>query len=350
MSDSLSPQKQPDLFSPETQKRILEILRNPFSIAILASVGLHGLAFIVLPMLPSAKPAELDPKQTVGVIELSPMEQLRLPDFVNPSVIFPPASSQKQFQSSSRSSTQKSSPPSLFDNSSLYNFPLLSPPPPVSILPNLDLPPILGDRPPAKERTSRKKTEKPDEPRKAPQPDKPEGTPLKEEPQEDILTRLVQPEELTQEQKLALLEEARANLKKRELFTFNAANTTREEYDKNMIAFQALAEKVSSGNIEADWKGKKLITDQFPLEACPFVKETRFATVGAIVKPDGQFEKEPEFLLSSGYGILNEAAKDYFIKQVKDHIKPSDKHQGFIYNFEFDPKSVCPAGDSQTPT
>ncbi|WP_421655489.1 hypothetical protein [Leptothermofonsia sp. ETS-13] len=350
MPDSLSPQKQPDLFSPETQKRILEILHNPFSIAILASTGLHGLAFIVLPMLPSAKPAEIDPKQTVGVVELSPIEQLRLPDFANPQVTFPPASSQKQSQTFSKSSSKKSSTSSLFDNSSFYNFPLLSPPPPITILPNLDLPPILDDRPQQRKRNPEKKPENPPESKRNTPSDKPEPPPAKEEPKEDTPADLIRPEELTQEQKMALLEEARKSLKKRQLFAFNAANTTREDYDKNLTAFQDLAVKASSGNIEADWKGKKLITDQFPLEACPFVKETRFASVGAIVKPDGQFEKEPELLLSSGYGILNDAAKDYFTKQVKEHMKPSDKYQGFVYNFEFDPKSVCPAGDSQTPT
>lgn len=154
MSETFSPKKQPNPFSPEARDRALELLRNPFSIAVLASLGLHGLMFAVLPMLSSTKPQQLDPKQTVGVVELNPLEQMKLPEFANPQVPFSPPTTQTKKKILPPPSTQKQ-PPSLLDSGPIFDFPTIS-------LKDLPAPPPLLDLPlPKAPRRPLKPVEKP---------------------------------------------------------------------------------------------------------------------------------------------------------------------------------------------
>jgi hypothetical protein len=63
-------------------------LRQPLSIAVLASLGMHGLMAMLLPLLPPSNPAAAE-QGTVKLVELSPAEQLRLPQSGAP-LTFPP--------------------------------------------------------------------------------------------------------------------------------------------------------------------------------------------------------------------------------------------------------------------
>ncbi|HEY9648096.1 MAG TPA: energy transducer TonB [Chroococcidiopsis sp.] len=69
--------------------------RQPSWIAVFVSVGIHAVLGIVLPILPSSSKELEEPEipKSVGLLELSPQEQSRLPDFSVPTVSPPPLSS-----------------------------------------------------------------------------------------------------------------------------------------------------------------------------------------------------------------------------------------------------------------
>lgn len=79
MSDS-STIKKPPFSLPNVQaEQVIAFARTPLAIAILASLGVHGLLWLGLPYLTAAEPKKDDAQKAVDVIELSPLEQARLP-------------------------------------------------------------------------------------------------------------------------------------------------------------------------------------------------------------------------------------------------------------------------------
>lgn len=62
-------------------KNIPEFLSQPTGIAAIASVGIHGAIALIVPLMPvdSNQPKESSPQKTVGVLELSQVDQSRLP-------------------------------------------------------------------------------------------------------------------------------------------------------------------------------------------------------------------------------------------------------------------------------
>lgn len=79
-------QKSTQRFKPQA---VLTLVRQPTSIAAIASVGIHAILFAASPQLSQlslaslANPDDLDRERTVPLVELSPEEQNRLPDFSN---------------------------------------------------------------------------------------------------------------------------------------------------------------------------------------------------------------------------------------------------------------------------
>ncbi|MBD6620256.1 hypothetical protein FNW02_31840 [Komarekiella sp. 'clone 1'] len=65
-------------------KNIPDILSQPIGIAAIASIGIHGAIALIVPLMPvdSSKPREAA-KTTVGLLELSPTDQARLPQNPN---------------------------------------------------------------------------------------------------------------------------------------------------------------------------------------------------------------------------------------------------------------------------
>lgn len=59
-------------------EKAVRLLRQPGSIAAIASLGIHGALAAGLPLLPAAQPPKPE-QQTVRLVQLSPMEMLRLP-------------------------------------------------------------------------------------------------------------------------------------------------------------------------------------------------------------------------------------------------------------------------------
>lgn len=65
-------------FSP----RISQAIQQPTSIAAIASVGFHGLLWVVVPLLPAnSSTEELELPEPVEMVELTPAEMSRIPDF-----------------------------------------------------------------------------------------------------------------------------------------------------------------------------------------------------------------------------------------------------------------------------
>jgi len=70
-------------------KNIPEILSQPIGIAAIASIGIHGAIALIVPLMPvdSSKPKEVASSKTVGLMELSPTDQIRLPQNQNTSQV-----------------------------------------------------------------------------------------------------------------------------------------------------------------------------------------------------------------------------------------------------------------------
>lgn len=120
------------------------VLRQPTGIATLASVGVHGLLWVVLPILPlSSKTTESEAQRPVQLVELTPAEQSRLPSFAAPQISLPPLPKTTNLFPSLPSLQSSNSLPSA--SSSPYNIPLFPPPPSgFSLSPALPLPAPVG--------------------------------------------------------------------------------------------------------------------------------------------------------------------------------------------------------------
>lgn len=76
-------------------KTLPETLGSSTSLAAIASLGIHGLLLAILPVLPfESKPSE-PPQRTVGLVELTPAEQSRLPQVATSDVTLPPFATQQ---------------------------------------------------------------------------------------------------------------------------------------------------------------------------------------------------------------------------------------------------------------
>src|SRR6478672_4656810 len=125
-------------------KSLPEVLRQPSGIATIASVGFHGLLWVILPVLPlSSKTTESEAQRPVQLVELTPAEQSRLPSFATPQLSLPPLPKTTNLFPSLPSLQSSNSLPST--SSSPYNLPLFaSPPTSFSFSPSLPLPAPVG--------------------------------------------------------------------------------------------------------------------------------------------------------------------------------------------------------------
>ncbi|NEQ24253.1 MAG: hypothetical protein F6K28_35065, partial [Microcoleus sp. SIO2G3] len=97
------------------------LLRDPLAIAVLASIGVHGLLWAGLPYLPSlqSRPTEAEIQREVGLVELSPEELSRVPQAASqsnlpiPAAPLPSAPTGRQPQEFSLRPLPTSPPPSL---------------------------------------------------------------------------------------------------------------------------------------------------------------------------------------------------------------------------------------------
>jgi hypothetical protein len=346
MSNSLSPKNTSNIFTQETLERVLVALRQPFSIAVLASLGVHGLLWAALPNFLAETEKIPDTKQRVQTVELSPAEQSQLPQFSVTQLpqTLPPANPSKPTQSAT-----KLPDPKLYNDPSLYNFPILEPPPPI-VFPPLGLPPGLDFKlPPVKKTPQSKRPNPPTTPPKppeSPEAKKPESpVPPTGDPTTSARSEKLSPEQLT-----ALRQEGLRSNQLRALYTFTgpARGTEVDAFNERRGLFLDAVKKITGGDADDSrlYKTPERVNGLFPKEACPFVRGLRNASFGAIVKPDGSLAETPTVLLTSGFRGLDDAAIDDIVSTVKNKkFSDGSRFQLIRFDFIFDPKATCSKAD-----
>ncbi len=341
----------PDLFQPQNLDKAGQFLRQPLALAVLASVGAHALLAVTLPMWSASGEKQPDTK-SVSVVELSPLEQARLPQSDLSKALSPlPKTTNKASKTKPADplgtvgilGTPTSPPP---DATALYPIPLEPPIPfsglsATSSLPKRSTPKKVE---PSKEVEKKPSSElKEDEAKK----DTSSGT-SKEEATSNAPSKqasdLKSPEEpakgqVAEAQKLA------------NLFAFNAENTSEEDFRKNAENFSNYAIDLSQGDLQEDWKKLDAVKAPYPKQACQFKYKDEAVQgepwFGVIVKPDGTIAAQPMRLKSAGVKGLDEAAKE-FVAQQK--FEPGRKYQGLYCPVKLTPTAAdCTATSPDKP-
>jgi outer membrane biosynthesis protein TonB len=331
MSQSLLPKNLPDLLRQENLDKTLEVLRQPFSLAILASLGIHALLGVTLPMLPAAKPKEPDP-EAVKVVELSPAEQARIPELSNPQVNFPPISSKTKLPDQSSKSSIAKTPPSIFDDS-LYNFPAL-PPAPISIFPDIPIP--IRDSP---QRTVNRTATPTPTPTPTVKPTssstanttKPDTQPSAPAPTASVAS--TRPEKIPQAAIVALREQQEKIRRERE--QSSAGVTTQSEAAKlfqEWLNETAQAENIPVETLSGSLQKPSEIQIRCPAKVCP-EKASRTAALILAVNQNGKVIGNP-LLTSTGDKDLDQAAKDT-IKEVESKLSSTGSPKVYQYRIQF---------------
>lgn len=335
-------------------QKLQEIWRNPSAVSAIASLGLHGLLFLVLPFLPYAasKAREPEIQRPVNVVELTPEEQKRLPDFSTtvPPIELPPISQAPRSNSSDLFSLPSPpKPPSNdFSSDSLLAPPLpifIPPLPPPTQIPSfsIQIPPTPTQSAPVQPSPSPQATQPAPSPTPTGTPSEPSPSvavePGPESPQAEVPTESPSPSPRTQEQIRQDLVARQQEL--RELYTYNPAGTTIE--DSNIAFGNWFREVFGEDYGEGDSKpALKETTAEYPRQACP-LKQTRRAVVGVVVDADNQIVREPQVLQSSGYQLFNQEA----LKVVESYAfeNSTGEEQPYLIGVKFEySEDICPAG------
>lgn len=342
----------PDLFQPQNLDKAGQFLRQPLALAVLASLGAHALLAASMPMWSASGEKQPDTK-SVSVVELSPLEQARLPQSDLSKALSPlPKTANKSTKAKPADplgtvgilgTPADSTPP---DATALYPIPLEPPSIPfsglsgTSSLPRRSAPKKVEPTEEAEKKSSETKA---DEAKK----DTNSGT-SKEEMTSNAPS--TQASALKPVEKSAKTQEAETQ-KLAALFAFNAENTSEEDFQKNAVNFSNYAIDVAQGDLQEDWKKLDAVNAPYPKQACQ-VKYKGEAVqgepwFGVIVKPDGTIAAQPMLLKSSGFKGLDEAAKEFVAKQK---FAPSEKYQGLYFPVKLAPTTAdCTATTPDKP-
>jgi outer membrane biosynthesis protein TonB len=319
-------------------------LRNPTWISTIASIGLHGILGIVLPLLPHTPSGLTEPgiPHPVSLVELTPEQQNRLPDFSTPQILFP------------------SIPPS---NPEIYSLrPLPNPfttiPTPLP-LPSFSIPPLFIPPPPlAARRPPQPLPSRSSIPTPTPTPANPpaqtESSPPPTQfgrgPGPSELGRLTLP----RNQRGPNLEGKKPNATAGSPSPNSSAEpqpsspTTPTEQRDNSVAYNPEGTDPQSGiNAFSQWftlvsealgpEWQELsVTAPYPKEVCEISpKREGTAWIGVVVNAEGQVvddPAEPQLLLSSGYLLFNQQAME-FVKNYE--FEKTENPQTYVVSVEF---------------
>lgn len=362
MSDSSS-LKQFPLASPNPHvERAWQFVRTPFAIAIFASLGVHGLLWFGLPYLPNSEAKKTDDQRAVDVIELSPLEQARLPQSsfygsLNPSST-PGATQKKAGSMPSTNVPTVPTDPTVTDAVPYYSIPDLWG---SATSTYSDSTQFNDDRSRTSKTTtttttkttkSQEKTTKTEastpktssseqktDPTKAQTTEKDEAGNVSTKAEDlDGETELERGQQQEDAQRVAL----------REQYAYNADDPGL----KDDAALGALTKFTEENGINvSDWAKVKDVSLALPTEACKVKTELGEAlkkplSVGAIVQPDGRLSKVVLFG-SSGSKGLNQAAVDYLKGQ---EFPPSDKNSFLRFRITFEADGAdCVAASADKP-
>ncbi len=351
MSNLSSLKNVPNPFQPDNLGKAWKLLREPFSLAILASVGVHGLIAFGLPWLAASDSKSAQDQRTVQVVELSPLEQARLPQPTLRQPFNPLPKTSKSKLVDPLTSGLALTPPAPLDAMPYYKIPEIIPST-SSYGPTIIT--IKQSRPKVTKAEPDKSTAtKPDKEPAKTETKTPENTSDKkpDDGSDKPSTSAAELKNPSGDPTQAQTPEAKAiALKQR--FTYSETGTSDKDSIDNMKAFsQAVTEKLKIDI--TDWEKPSPLIATYPKEACQFknskgepLKGTPW--VGAIVQPDGKLAAKPVLLRSSGFKGLDEAALEYVATQKK--FEPSKQPKGYYFPVKLEPAaSDCTATDTEKP-
>lgn len=343
----------PDLFQPQNLDKAGQFLRQPLALAVLASLGAHALLAVSMPMW-SASGEKKPDTRSVPIVELSPLEQARLPQTDLPKSLSPlPKTTNKS------SKTKPADPlgtvgilgapadPSPPDATALYQIP----PQPSVPFSGLSATSSLPKRSTPKKVEPSQETEKPSSSAKEDEAEKNTNSETSKEAATSNAPS-TQARDLAGKSPEELAKGQAAEAKKlATLFAFNAENTSEEDFQKNAVNFSNYAVDLSEGNLQEDWKKLEAVKAPYPKQACQFKHDDQAVKgepwFGVIVKPDGTIAAKPILLKSSGFKGLDEAAAEFVAKQK---FEPGKKYQGLYFPVKLAPTAAdCTATTPDKP-
>lgn len=342
------------------QKNVQQWLKHPAVWSGIVSVGAHGLLFALLPLLPgdALKDNPPDLQRSVDLVELTPEEQQRLPDFQDQLPIELPSIAQTPPQPPSDLFTlpplpSETLPPLAppFANPlplpSFPIFPVLPPPRPLQIpVPTTPRSPQANPAPSPQASPAAASPQ----PSATPAPNaSPGAEPSQTAENAAPENPTASPQPSAREQLIARQRELR------ELYAYNPEGTSNEAFRESGTSW---LEQVSTG-LGDDWNEdaqKNLapskvveLSGAYPRAACPR-RLSAAVMLGVVVDGEGKLVQEPvppTVLQSSGYRILNQLA----IEAVAAHeFEASGKRLPYYVRVLFEPNNeVCPPGAAPQP-
>lgn len=336
-------------------KKLQELWHNPSAVSALASLGLHGLLFLALPFLPYAamKATEPEIQRSVDMVELSPEEQKRLPEFTTlapielPPIKDPPKTDNSGLFSLNTPPKAPSNSSSSFSDSFLApppTLPIFIPPlPPPSQIPSftIQIPKTPPRTIPSQPAPTPQATQTPDpSPSAAPSETAPSVAvePGPESPQPDAAAAQPSPTARTEEQIRQDLVARQQEL--RELYTYNPSGTS--EGDANVAFTDWFYQQLGKDGEAFDKVKQEEVTVDYPRQACP-LKQSRRAVVGVVIDAENKIVGEPKVLQSSGYRLFNQEA----LKVIESYEfnNSTGGEQTYLLGVKFEySEDVCPPG------
>ncbi len=324
--------------TPETLEKGVALLKRPAAIAIIASVGLHGLLGISLPIW-SGSSKEADPKKVVKLVDLTPAEQSRLPQA--PGVVSPalqvPSSSPILGSSPGLGSFGKSLFQPLPDSTFNLSSPKLNTTPPGAtnrpfvISPDLFLKPLPNltikypDSPPLA-------SPPPTSPPPAPVTPSPlQGATPSPSPAPTTSPVPVDPVRAAEDQKARMIAGFRLD---QQLQAAGATSTSREDQLTRYTAWQESI--VQTGKATLEELAQNVISRPISL-TCPAEDCTdKLVTFTVVVDANGRLLGDPGLIVKTGDVGLDKAAEQEFHKLLPELQKPPEKNRVTVYLIQVD--------------
>lgn len=348
---------------PSLPPSLRDMLSQPTSLALAASVGIHGLLFVLLPMLPSNSFEPEDNEQrTVDLVELTPSELSRLPDLSGPTTPsfpqLPNLDAEDPAQSDLFQIPNRSNRVPIFPNQSSQPFFIPPYPPAITIQPPVrsttppaqtqtEQEPATTSTSPAPEETTQEAPPVLGEARDLPElrefdvselPEWTSPTPAEGEPTAEAEAEASQPSETL------LAEQARL----RQLFTFNEEGTS--EDDGNLAFSTWFYDELGQQQTLPDEDQITLNAD-YNVTACRILGRIQddpkrlSAIYGVVVDAEGALKDEPRLVRSSGFQYFNQQALEAIANAEFPNETGGDRIYLVDVVFEYSDE-ICPPAPS----
>lgn len=334
------------------------IWRDPIAIAAIASVGFHGLLWFALPHLKlnASPPREPDIQRKVGLIQLTPQEQSRLPQFND---VVPPATALPL------PSGGLVPPPNSFSFSPLPPPSTGAFPPPSSFFIPLPetLPPRVNIEPTRRSPLPTRSTERQPQPA---QPSPPPSDTLRRMQENgrfsDVLrggTTQAQLQPSPSPTSTPSGQNQNNGATPSDRPTTSAADLTAEREriaallaptsegaqdgnDAGVAYLQWFREVLGRSETDADQSFvEESIALRYPREVCA-LRQPAAVRYGVLVDKDGKISGDPKLLQSAGRGIFNERALEAVRNYAFNNRTGTDQIYVVNVTFEYN-NTVCPA-------